>query len=361
VRRNNASAPLLVGERSGFTRAVGMSEVFILGAGFSKAISDAMPVTNALTALIQKQLEDEHVSVPSSVLLDFGVDLEGWLSFLATDQPWLDRQENLRNQALFLDASRILGEALWQRQNGALADPMPEWLGRLVMHWHRTRATVVTFNYDNLVEKAASEALRSVETSFFHTALRPVPIPSAMSRHGGVVGAGEVETFSLVKLHGSLDWIYSGSPDFYGEMIFSVNLANSWSPDTPTPASVAFDKQRLIVPPTSGKNVFMNHETIRAQWRFARQQIERAKKIHLIGYSLPATDMMARTMLTVSSGPPQQKGELVVVNPDESIMQRLTGVTYRPPHYWADLHRWLDELVEAEEAAQEMPTDGGTG
>ena len=230
-------------------------EVFILGAGFSKAISDAMPVTNALTALIQKQLEDEHVPVPSSVLLDFGVDLEAWLSFLATDQPWLDRQENLRNQALFLDASRILGEALWQRQNAVLAEPMPDWLGRLAKHWHRTRATIVTFNYDNLVEKAASESVRHIESDFFYTGLRPVPIPSAMSRHGGVLGAGEVETFSLVKLHGSLDWIYSGSPDFYGEMIFSVNLANSWCPDTDA-GDVAFDKHRLIVPPTASKNVF---------------------------------------------------------------------------------------------------------
>src|SRR5581483_11683457 len=148
-------------------------EVFLLGAGFSKAGADMMPVTDTLTALIQKQLEDEQVPVPSSVLLDFGVDLESWLSFLATDQPWLDRQENLRNQALFLDASRILGEALWERQNAALSATMPEWLGRLIVYWHRTRATVVTFNYDNLVEKAASEVLQSVEKHFYYTALRP--------------------------------------------------------------------------------------------------------------------------------------------------------------------------------------------
>jgi len=331
-------------------------EVFLLGAGFSKAVSDMMPVTNTLTALIQKQLEDEQVPVPSSVLLDFGVDLESWLSFLATDQPWLDRQENLRNQALFLDASRILGEALWERQNAALSATMPEWLGRLIVYWHRTRATVVTFNYDNLVEKAASEVLQSVEKHFYYTALRPVPIPSSQSRYGGVVGATDVETFSLVKLHGSLDWVYSGSPDFYGEMIFSVNLVNSWDPEPSTPSAAALDKVRLIVPPTSGKNVFMSHETIRAQWRFARQQIERARRIHLIGYSLPATDMTARTMLTVSSGPPQQKGELAVVNPDQSIMQRLTGISYRPPHYWADVHRWLDDLLEAGEALPGAPS-----
>ena len=325
-------------------------EVFLLGAGFSKAVSEAMPVTNGLTALIQKQLEDERVPVPSSVLLDFGVDLEAWLSFLATDQPWLDRQENLRNQALFLDASRILGQALWERQNAALSATMPEWLGRLVAYWHRTRATVVTFNYDNLVEKAASEVLQAFEAYFHYSNLRPVPIPNADSRYGAVLGPTELETFSLVKLHGSLDWVYSGSPDFYGEMIFSVNLADSWQPELSTPSEAALDKVRLIVPPTSGKNLFMSHETIRAQWRFARQQIERAKKVHLIGYSLPATDMMARTMLTVSSGPPEQKAELAVVNPDKSILQRLDGVTYRPPHYWADLHAWLDDLVQGEEA-----------
>jgi hypothetical protein len=142
--------------------------VFVLGAGFSRAISTAMPITSSLAYEVQERLDQRGSPVPPQHQSLFGENLEAWLTYLVGEQPWLSRSQNLRNHALFYEAAEEIAAILIRQQNEALKDAMPEWLKRLVGWWADHRATVMTFNYDTLVEKAAADVLDVVDGSPFH-------------------------------------------------------------------------------------------------------------------------------------------------------------------------------------------------
>lgn len=303
---------------------------FLLGAGFSKAISDKFPVMKELTSLLMERLREmgeirERDITPAA----FGDDIELWLSFLGQDHPWVSEGDNLRNRALFHEASRALGSIILERQNEVLSqESIPEWLALLVKQWHGRRSPVITLNYDYMIEKAFSETVKAQGGGRASAAnLSPVPITPIHARLGGWrFGPEEIETMQLMKLHGSVSWYYSGSPTFYGETIYDINLNIVWTPDDPDDlTSRALDKIPLIVPPTSGKNVFFQNELVRTHWRLAAQRIGGSATLYVLGYSLPPGDEMIRLMLA-TVGPSQ----IYVVNPDASIAERLKEVVSLP-------------------------------
>src|SRR5690349_11433785 len=96
VMAQEALSQRALGSRSGNGR-----DVLILGAGFSRAISDRMPLVDELGNLclrISSLANDSRVPVGGFT----GGRFETWLSQLADEQPYLTAQENLENQALFL-------------------------------------------------------------------------------------------------------------------------------------------------------------------------------------------------------------------------------------------------------------------
>jgi hypothetical protein len=215
-----------------------MPDVFILGAGFSKAICEDMPLLNELygATAAYRTAHGQYVDLGTGESEEaesprFAEDLELLLSFLAQEQPWLTEAENFRNRAEFLEVSRAIAAIILDSQNFALRDEMPDWLADLVKAWHRDQAAVITFNYDALVEKAASAMFIEKEQRLPYSLLYPVPITNILLRRAGTLGAEPIETFRLLKLHGSLNWYYSGSSSFYGEQIYDILLKPGWSPD----------------------------------------------------------------------------------------------------------------------------------
>jgi hypothetical protein len=84
-------------------------------------------------------------------------NFEQWLSYLIETPPWLSPADQTRNRAAFLEVSRAVHDVLEERQRTTLMyqkDKCPDWLIRLVRRWHEDRASVITFNYDQLVELA---------------------------------------------------------------------------------------------------------------------------------------------------------------------------------------------------------------
>lgn len=61
------------------------SEVFVLGAGFSRAISSAMPLMSDLGFEVATRIDREND------LERFGGNLETWMDYLAERHPWVDR------------------------------------------------------------------------------------------------------------------------------------------------------------------------------------------------------------------------------------------------------------------------------
>jgi len=113
------------------------------------------------------------------------------------------------------------------------------------------------------------------------------------------------DTFKYMKLHGSVNWCYSGARSFYGETIYNTGIENGWGPGSVDPANdleqKAPEKVHLVIPPTTAKSSLFNNEVVRSQWRLAPKYVEAAGTIFCLGYSLPEADMMIRFLLATST------------------------------------------------------------
>src|SRR5436190_245308 len=124
-------------------------DVFILGAGFSKEVSEQMPLMNELSEAVALQLP-ETARIDSIPFMT--ADVEMAMTFLSQPQPWMTEAQQLRNRALFLEIAQAIAAEIEQRSASVRA--CPDWLLRFV-HWlHFRRAVVITLNYDTLLESA---------------------------------------------------------------------------------------------------------------------------------------------------------------------------------------------------------------
>ena len=76
-----------------------MNDVFILGAGFSKAIHSGMPTLADLTDEVTRRLRGSEGSLPQP-LIGLENNIEFWITYLSQRQPWLTEYENDSNKSL---------------------------------------------------------------------------------------------------------------------------------------------------------------------------------------------------------------------------------------------------------------------
>jgi hypothetical protein len=282
-----------------------MRDVFLVGAGFSKAISSEMPTLQELSEAVA--LPRAEGSAPSEAE---ETDFESALTFLAQDQPWLTPGENLKNRANFLEASKKIARLLSEMQARALNQSPPSWLLKLVQWWMDTACPVITTNYDVLIERAFRE-VRGEEGN--PASLYSVPVTPALSRFAAVLGGDVIGPFALLKLHGSLNWYYSGRESYFGEPIFNTETPTGWntSHSVEDVQRAVSDKTPLVIPPTFGKSSFFQNETILTIWQNAWRAVTDADRLFCLGYSLPPSDL---NMVHLLRGISFRRGQVVVVN-----------------------------------------------
>src|SRR5438270_888841 len=113
-----------------------MKEAFLIGAGFSRAISAAMPILADLSP------EAFPTDLRDQLSAALGDDFETQITYLAEDHPWLTAADVLRNRAQFLEASARIARTLLHQQSIALSRPMPTWLEQLMKLWHERKSDV---------------------------------------------------------------------------------------------------------------------------------------------------------------------------------------------------------------------------
>ena len=293
-------------------------DVFILGAGFSKAIDEAMPLTNELTSRVKKELAD---AVDPAVIDDIPFidrDFEKALSYLAERQPWQSESERLRNRALFLDLSDAVHRTLVSAQDDVLRKGLyPNWLISLVYRMHASRAVVITLNYDTLLEMALCE-ICTPDGTINSRHVRPFAFPA---QQGGF-GISELRTIQLLKLHGSLHWTYSGTEEFFGQTIEDKDLPK-WSvaAGNKLPYDLPDGRVPLLIPPTLSKTRQFENEKLRWIWHRASLALAHARRVFCVGYSLPPGDLLMRFLLHDSR--PEKEGSVPfwLVSPDGAIEQ----------------------------------------
>jgi len=301
-----------------------VNRVFILGAGFSKAVNDVMPVLSELTNGVTSTLRGWDIEVGED--LEAITDVEQWLSFLADPAPWLGSSEQGRNYALFADVSRAIYEVLTAMEITASVQPAPPWLLTLVEYWQSTFATVITFNYDRLVELAFLEIM-SRPGVYWASDLYAIPISPAAQRVGGPARQ-RMPAFKLLKLHGSLSWWYSGPDAEQSDPIywtgwrgrFGEGMKDLW-PEFGD-ESLVVDKVPMLVPPAATKTPFYKNRLLAAQWVQAAEALQNAEELVLMGYSAPVTDLTVTTLIAT-----EFKGDTIVpVNLSEAMINRAKGL-----------------------------------
>lgn len=301
-----------------------MNEVFILGAGFSKAVSKEMPIIKggelAKQVLSRYKFRD---SIPTDIRRMIEENFENALDFLASDKPWLSESENERHRAIYLELTYVIRAVFWRKRN----DPevwkvtIPHhWLEELIAYWHNNHCIVITLNYDTLIECIASTIYSRKRPAIPTGDLYPIRFTDAALANGSIQTTSHkienpMETFRLFKLHGSINWFYSGRATFFGEELFCVpckdGIDGVFGGEDNADWHRLSGKCSLIVPPASDKSRFFQHEALRSMWFQAGEAIKQANRIFCLGYSLPESDLTIAQFLRSCAPPNRIRFEIV--------------------------------------------------
>ena len=252
------------------------------------------------------------------------------MTYLSQRQPWLREPELDLHRSLGGRVRQTIAAVIDERTELASASVAPDWLRRLILAWHRQEAVVLTLNYDVLVERAARDLRVSDKISVLHPGdIYPPYFANVASRSGaGLWGREVFRTFRLLKLHGSVNWHYSGREDFHGETFFFSDvpqfaLAHDDADRSATDhrlRDMAADKETLIIPPVTEKSTYFNNETVRSVWKEAAAALQGAAALYIVGYSLPISDLGMRFFLAGNA--PGAESVIHVVNTDTKVLGR---------------------------------------
>lgn len=129
----------------------GTNDVLVLGAGFSMEISVLFPNTDELGTRVVEKSSRPYLLKNAAHKFEHG-NFEGWLSRIAEPQPHLSETENLDNLALFAELKGQIVNVLSACKWGACTSAAPDWLFELLPTVHFRRASIISFNYDTLIE-----------------------------------------------------------------------------------------------------------------------------------------------------------------------------------------------------------------
>ena len=304
-----------------------MSDVFILGAGFSKAINCAMPSMEELSEEVITRLEVSPFPIQDT-LYAMGNNIELWMTYLSQEQPWLAEEHHLRNLALAREMRRHIRDVIVECTRSSIKSPVPEWLTCLINQWDSQRAIVLSLNYDTLVERATCEISIEGHKGVLAESMYP-PYFSDIQSRSGVPRLIDlrVQTFSYLNLHGSTNLYYSGRNNFFGEAVFMSKVPAWGTNDSDYEALTQLasnDKEPLIIPPVTDKLTYFNNETIRRLWKDASVALWAAVRVFVIGYSLPPEDLGMKFFLQHSQ--PSENTSMYIVDKNACVVEHYCKV-----------------------------------
>jgi len=301
-----------------------MNEVFILGAGFSRAVSRHMPLMRDLPKLIFERYRHAD-ALPIDIRKRINDNVEMALAYLLEGNTSVPDKERDRNQRIFRDLVLVIrglfieysrDPSIWGSNNP------PEWLEALITHWNRNHSTVISFNYDTLIERVAGSIYspsrsHSIETGDLYSIALLDATRRGMPHVGPTRSTNFGNSFVLLKLHGSANWFYQDEQTNTHGPIFFVPCMGGLdgtfdAMEGRDPEAAHWNNlqgtQPVIIPPVSNKSGFFRNPEIRSQWKEAERRLSAAHKVYCLGYSMPESDGMVADLIRkhLPSGVPLQ-------------------------------------------------------
>ncbi len=181
--------------------------------------------------------------------------------------------------------ARLTGEFLWSFQNADIGQRTAAY--RALVRRLGSDVIYVTFNYDLLLETALS--LEGIEFSYS-------------------IGGNRVV---VLKPHGSINWYHRNAFKIEaGEPTFDLgnNIVVYGNFDKATRGLRWVDREPVIVTPTPNKQFELFE--LQKIWTGISAAIHSARRLLIVGYSLPDTDRTARLVLR-RAGPPHHRNRLI--------------------------------------------------
>lgn len=304
-------------------------QVFLLGAGFSYAVSKALPTMSGVLDRLKRVVRRERWPTAKHFGLYETKNVEAWLDSLVVAAPYRSETENAEALALFLRAAQWLANDLAAAEQQAFQTRFPQPLVDLLTHWQADCCTVITMNYDTIVEHCAVRhrqeiGIEAAENTVAN-AIRAVPLTPTSTYRGGAQAMSDspIPAFRLPKLHGSIDWQFPGGTG-RGLPIYAVDTLPVFDSKDALPQFVPY-----IIPPVFTKMAMFDHEIIQQNWQVAQQGLMRAEELVVMGYSLPPADTTVVHMLA-SHAPPQ----VTLLDPDPSLRQRYEDLSGAEVDWW---------------------------
>lgn len=349
--------------------------VLFLGAGFSKSISNALPLGKELLEKILFKVDNEARNNINSLLPKvFLTQTRTACENAAAIQPFellLAIVQRSRSHQL---AGRpalegIEADGLWRKLVEGVAqatrfehrgykyyeDPDTEF-GQFIAFLRKasreTRVSIVTTNYDLIADKAAQYVIDEY-LSYSHKAEPPKDLrrfqygysirevwtqsvnESSASLNQEYKSWARAQGIPVYKLHGSTNWAYcnickeldlSMTRDDV-EAVYSSNTLSARCRHCGSPY------EWLLIPPVPNKSA-IGHPVLERVWRAAEEALETARLVIFVGYSLPPADPIVLEMVaTARLRSRQSNGEpwrYWVFDRDESVCRRYEKIFESP-------------------------------
>jgi hypothetical protein len=167
-----------------------------------------------------------------------------------------------------------------------------------------TKNTIISFNYDLVVEESLKGWGRKIRYGFDEGDIE-------LDDQENYSAVETNETVSLFKIHGSINWT---QPRGKKKL---VRICSSYSD------IVALQQNMILVPPTwkKGTNGALNNV-----WNEAVKALSNATRIVIIGFSLPATDIHIRYLLAAGLQENISLRNIYCFNPAEIVKSNLFEV-----------------------------------
>lgn len=181
-------------------------------------------------------------------------------------------------------------------------------------HALRAGDTVISLNYDCLMDEALKS--KSGKSWSAHEGYG-VPIESGESAWHDHSGRGRVakNTIKLLKVHGSLNWMRTGSGP-------SISLRRD-------PYETCGRSKSEVVPPVWNKQVSADN-TLADIWKGARDSLRTGPILVVVGYSFPDTDLLTQVLLRVATSESGKNlTHLILVNPDHEARRKARYVLHQ--------------------------------